>query len=170
MSGNGPMETAGYSGSADTVKAPGHGAALTEISRYTGGAEELYGIARRCFSAPWSRLVFADMLEDDGCGFFCARACGAAVGFCAVRAAADEGELLDIAVLPDYRRRGIGAALLDAGIEYLRGAGAGRIFLEVRESNSAARGLYASRGFSLCGRRRNYYSSPLEDAVVMVLG
>lgn len=133
-------------------------------------AAELHGIAARCFSSPWSEATFASMLSETGCDIRIARIDGTAVGFCAVRAASDEGELLDIAVLSEHRRCGIGAVLLDAGLEFLRSSGAERIFLEVRESNAAAQLLYASRGFTACGVRKRYYSAPTENAVVMVLG
>ena len=115
----------------------------------------LHGIAERCFSSPWSEVTFASMLGERG--------------FCAVRAASDEGELLDIAVLPEHRRGGIGTALLGAGLAYLRDAGTERIFLEVRVSNSAAQSMYASCSFVACGVRKKYYSAPTEDAAVMVL-
>lgn len=133
-------------------------------------AAELHGIAARCFSSPWSEATFASMLDETGCDIRIARIDGTAVGFCAVRAVSDEGELLDIAVLSEHRRCGIGAALLDAGLEFLHSSGAERIFLEVRESNAAAQLLYASRGFTACGVRKRYYSAPTENAVVMVLG
>lgn len=133
-------------------------------------AAELHDIAARCFSLPWSETTFASILGETGCDIRIARIDGTAVGFCAVRAASDEGELLDIAVLSAHRRCGIGAALLDAGLELLRSSGAERIFLEVRESNAAAQLLYASRGFTACGMRKRYYSAPTENAVVMVLG
>lgn len=129
----------------------------------------LHGIAERCFSSPWGEATFASMLGERGCAFYIARSGGSAVGFCAVRAASDEGELLDIAVLPEHRRGGIGAALLDAGLAYLRDAGAARVFLEVRVSNSAARSMYSSCGFVGCGVRKKYYSAPIEDAAVMAL-
>ncbi len=129
----------------------------------------LHGIAERCFSSPWSEVTFASMLGERGCAFYIARSGGSAVGFCAIRAASDEGELLDIAVLPEHRRGGIGTALLGAGLAYLRDAGTERIFLEVRVSNSAAQSMYASCGFVACGVRKKYYSAPTEDAAVMVL-
>ncbi|HEU0122875.1 MAG TPA: ribosomal protein S18-alanine N-acetyltransferase [Bryobacteraceae bacterium] len=88
---------------------------------------------------------------------------GEVAGFAVWRAVApDEYELLNLAVAPDSRRRGIGAALVAA-------LPAGRIFLEVRESNAAARALYESQGFRLLGRRKRYYHNPEEDGIVMEL-
>ena len=86
---------------------------------------------------------------------------GAVAGFSVYRATdADEWELLNIAVAPEFRRRGVARELLAA----LPG---GRIFIEVRASNMAARGLYESAGFRQVGVRRRYYHSPVEDGIVM---
>ena len=77
-----------------------------------------------------------------------------------------EAEILNLAVDPDFRRRGLGAALM----EELVGANSGAILLEVRESNAAARGLYARFGFREVGRRSAYYHRPVEDALVLRRG
>ena len=86
---------------------------------------------------------------------------GTVAGF-SVHRATDEGEweLLNIAVAPEFRRRGVARELLAA-------LPAGRIFIEVRASNGAARRLYESAGFRSVGVRRNYYHSPVEDGIVM---
>jgi len=75
----------------------------------------------------------------------------------------DEAEILTLAVDPACRRRGVGGALLGAFL----GGRRGRVFLEVRPSNLAARGLYGSFGFSERGRRSGYYTSPREDAILL---
>ena len=80
-------------------------------------------------------------------------------------AAADETEILTIAVDPATRRRGVASALLQAFLDNAKG----RIFLEVRQSNTGVQRLYERFGFSRAGVRRLYYSSPPEDAVVMQL-
>ena len=88
---------------------------------------------------------------------------GEVAGFAAWRGVGEgEGELLNIAVDPAYRRRGVADELLGA-------LPAGRIFIEVRESNAAARALYEGSGFTVIGRRRGYYHSPDEDGIVMAL-
>jgi ribosomal-protein-alanine N-acetyltransferase len=88
---------------------------------------------------------------------------GAVAGFAVWRGVGEgEWELLNLAVDAEKRRRGVGRALVGA----LPG---GRVYLEVRESNKAAIALYASSGFSVCGRRRRYYQSPEEDGIVMEL-
>jgi [ribosomal protein S18]-alanine N-acetyltransferase len=92
---------------------------------------------------------------------------GGVVGLLVARIVADEMEILNLAVDPASRRKGAGAALLDAALEHGGRAGAARVFLEVRESNLEARRFYERRGFSLAGRRVRYYRQPEEDALLM---
>lgn len=79
----------------------------------------------------------------------------------------NRAELDTLAVLPGARRQGIGAALLIAVLSWAAAEAARHIFLEVRESNSAARALYARFAFALQGRRRGYYADPEEDALLL---
>jgi len=81
----------------------------------------------------------------------------------------DEMHINNVAVRETSRRQGIGHALLDAVMSRGKSAGAQRAFLEVRASNQAAQILYARQGFQIVGRRANYYSGPLEDALVMIV-
>ncbi|MFL5619820.1 MAG: ribosomal protein S18-alanine N-acetyltransferase [Gemmatimonadaceae bacterium] len=78
-----------------------------------------------------------------------------------------EAEIADLAVAPEARRLGIGRALLERALAELREAAVQTVYLEVRESNQAARTLYESNGFESVGRRRGYYRSPVEDALVL---
>ncbi len=87
-------------------------------------------------------------------------------GFVLARVAADEAEILTIAVLPEARRTGQGGRLLDAAVEATRQAGAAALFLEVASDNTAAIALYASRRFCPVGRRAHYYGQD-RDAVVL---
>ncbi len=91
------------------------------------------------------------------------------VGFAAFQLVADEAELRNLAVAPEYQRRGVGRALLEEARKRLVEAGAQRLYLEVRPSNKPALELYQSLGFSLLGVRKDYYRDPLEDAYVMCL-
>ena len=79
----------------------------------------------------------------------------------------DEAEIANLAVSDDVRGAGIGARLLDHALEIARERRSQVVFLEVRESNAAARALYASRGFEVAGRRSKYYRKPVEDALVL---
>ena len=86
------------------------------------------------------------------------------VGFIVSRALSeDEREILNLAVSPDFRRQGIARALCETIMDGFRGG----VYLEVRESNHAARKLYESLGFEAVGSRQKYYNSPPEDAIVM---
>jgi ribosomal-protein-alanine N-acetyltransferase len=87
-------------------------------------------------------------------------------GFILARVAADEAEILTLAVLPESRRRGVASALLAQALRHAAQAGAAAMLLEVAEPNAAARGLYAAFGFTEAGRRRGYYAGGI-DALVL---
>jgi ribosomal-protein-alanine acetyltransferase len=89
------------------------------------------------------------------------------VAFIVARDAAGEWEIENLVVDAGLRRKGIGSALLWTMIEHARGDGMKRMFLEVRESNAAARKLYQSAGFVEAGRRKSYYQNPAEDALIL---
>ncbi len=91
----------------------------------------------------------------------------AIVGFLVARLVAPEVEILNLGVDLTARRRGAGRALLAEALRWGAGNGAQKAFLEVRASNLAAIEFYESRGFQLAGRRANYYSAPVEDAVLL---
>ncbi|HEV2387675.1 MAG TPA: ribosomal protein S18-alanine N-acetyltransferase [Candidatus Acidoferrales bacterium] len=92
---------------------------------------------------------------------------GAVAGFVVARIAADELEILNLAVDPAERGRGIGRELLARVLAFGGEAGARRAVLEVRESNQGARRFYAAQGFAAVGRRPGYYRDPVEDALLM---
>ena len=86
-----------------------------------------------------------------------------------MRNAADESEILNLAVEPESRRQGIASVLLAAALAASRAAGAKSVYLEVRESNAGAIAFYGRNGFEPTGRRAHYYQDPPEAAVVMSL-
>jgi len=118
------------------------------------------------FSDPWSPRDFREALEGHTV-FLVAAAGNRPVGYVIARAAADEGELLNVAVEPASRGRGIARALVRAALARLARAGVGTVYLEVRESNRPARLLYRGLGFREVGRRPGYYRRPREDAVLL---
>lgn len=124
-----------------------------------------------CFGDPWSEKSFYEIIEV-GAQFFIAESHedGAVIpcGFAGIITAADESQLLNIAVLPDFRGRGIAKSLMAAITDASRAAGAAMILLEVRVTNDPARALYEKEGFTFCGIRKNYYQNPKCDAAVMV--
>ena len=130
-------------------------------------------IERRSFTMPWQEATFRALMRRPSAALLTAelaeRAATTVVGFSVLWFAADEAELGDLAVDPEFRGRGIGRLLLEASIATARQRAAGVLYLEVRESNLAARALYDGHGFETVGRRPGYYSEPREDACVMRL-
>ena len=120
------------------------------------------------FSDAWPAPAFAQLLPQPHVVMrVAAGPSSAVVGYAVLLLAADEGEIANIATDPSVRGQGIGGRLLDDILEAAEQAGATAIFLEVRESNTPARRLYASRGFQPVGRRRGYYDRPPEDALLL---
>lgn len=133
--------------------------------------EEIEAVARLekiCFSDPWSEKTLRATIENRMFylpGIFKERKpVGYAVLFCLY----EESELQNLAVCPDERRQGLGDRLLKECFEEARRRGAEKMYLEVRESNRAARALYEKNGFEMMGLRKNYYRSPTENALLMV--
>ena len=117
--------------------------------------------------APWSEAAFAALLDQPG-----VFAIGSPDGFILMRVAADEAEILTLAVRPEARRGGQGARLVGEGVLAAAARGAGRVFLEVAADNDAARALYARAGFVEAGRRPGYYPGAdggRRDALVLAL-
>ena len=88
-------------------------------------------------------------------------------GYAIAHHAADEGEILNLGVAPAHQRRGVGRVLVEHLLTLLAERGVDAVFLEVRESNAAARRLYQRLGFREVGRRPGYYRRPVEDAVIL---
>jgi ribosomal-protein-alanine N-acetyltransferase len=119
------------------------------------------------FPDPWPESGFRELL---GPYTRVAVTGGEAVAaYLVARCVADEAEILNLAVHPDHRRRGLGTALIQAVLPDLGRAGAEQVFLEVRASNVGAQAFYQRLGFGHRGRRRAYYSSPREDALILAL-
>lgn len=127
----------------------------------------LVALERAAFSDPWTAAQLADALADEAAVALVLERAGEVVGSVLARVVADEAEILTIAVAPESRRRGHGRALLDAAIAAAAARGARTVWLEVRESNRAARAMYLAAGFVAAGVRRGYYRRPPEDAIVL---
>lgn len=142
------------------------------MSVRSASATDLDGVVaieRASFSDAWSRGSFAALLGASHVYFPVCEAEGTLSAFAIALFVADEGELANIAVAPAHRGRGVGATLVDDVLAVARTRGVSTLWLEVRESNTAARRLYAARGFVESGRRKRYYSDPVEDALVLRL-
>ena len=131
--------------------------------------EELEKLERLCFSRPWSRKMLAEELENQCAAFLVAQDgdTGKVVGYAGLLVVADEGYITNVAVFPEYRRRGVAAQLLSVFENFARGRHLAFLTLEVRPSNTAAIALYESFGFRQVGRRKNYYDLPKEDALIL---
>lgn len=126
----------------------------------------VHAIERVAFRDPWSLGQLAACLGEGGV-FLVAELGGRFAGYVIAQRAADEAEILNLAVDPVARRHGVGRALVREALTALAARGARTVYLEVRESNAAARRLYEAAGFTVSGRRRGYYRTPPEDAIVL---
>jgi len=122
-----------------------------------------------CFSEGWTAASIGALLAGPGAFGLLAASDGEPAGFILVRPAADEAEILSLAVLPAWRRRGLGRRLLAAALERLVAAGTRRLLLEVAEDNVAARKLYQAAGLIPVGRRPGYYRSAGGATAALVL-
>ena len=134
----------------------------------TCDVDEMSDIEQASFSVPWSRESIRQAVTSDGVYSVCALENGKVAGYGMSLTAADEGEILNVAVSPEYRRRGLGEKILSDMLRMCAERGARTVYLEVRESNAPAASLYVKTGFTVAGRRKNYYKYPTEDAVIMV--
>ena len=129
--------------------------------------EAIEELEKQCFSQPWTREQLISQLPDEQHEFLAALHEGRPVGYVGMMCVLDEGYIANVAVSPDWRRQGIGDALI---AELLRRAVSRElafVTLEVRAGNEAAKALYAKHGFVPVGLRKKYYASPTEDAVLM---
>ncbi|MCR5652301.1 MAG: ribosomal protein S18-alanine N-acetyltransferase [Ruminococcus sp.] len=123
-------------------------------------------IERECFSSPWSEGSIRESLLSKSNRFFVADVDGKTVGYMGLSVSIDEGYILNVATLPDYRRRGIAKALVGHVINIYNNQ-LRFLTLEVRPSNTAALKLYENFGFEKVGERKNYYRNPTENAVLL---
>ncbi|WP_160154486.1 ribosomal protein S18-alanine N-acetyltransferase [Microbulbifer sp. ALW1] len=132
---------------------------------------DLAALARNAHSHPWSAGQYRDSLNSGHTCWVLRAKEGQIAACCVTSLVFDEVEILDVAVAPQWRRRGLGAHLLQQVLEQLP-EDIARVLLEVRASNRPARGLYHKLGFSEDGRRKNYYpkaDGSREDALLMSL-
>jgi ribosomal-protein-alanine N-acetyltransferase len=124
--------------------------------------------SRSVGSARWGEADYREIAAGGFVGWAAIRE-KVLLGFILVRAVVDEMEILNLAVEPNERRKGIAERLVAQSIDDAKRANVKRVYLEVRESNSGARAFYASMKFEERWRRKNYYSQPTEHALVLML-
>ncbi|MBM3819242.1 MAG: ribosomal-protein-alanine N-acetyltransferase [Acidimicrobiia bacterium] len=141
------------------------------FDRLAGDAdlEGVLEVEHESFTNPWTRDMYAWELQNKNvCHIYVVRTPDCRVaGFCSFWLVFDEIHINNVAVRPQFRQRGIGTALLGHVLTEARTLGARRATLEVRASNEGARRLYERLGFYVAGTRRNYYSNPVEDALIL---
>ncbi len=125
-------------------------------------------IEKESIPEPWSENSFrAALANEQAICLVCEGDSQGILGYAVVYFAADEAELVTIAVRSDHRGKHIASLILQEAHDLARKQGAVLVYLEVRESNVPAQGLYRTFGYEICGRRKNFYSNPTEDAVLM---
>lgn len=124
-------------------------------------------IERLSFSTPWSEILFFNELYKQRSIPKVAVIGDRIAGYICANHVADEGHILNLAVHPDFRGKGIAKTLVKNILEELKENACRFLYLEVRASNNAARKLYEGFGFSVAGTRKGYYTEPKEDAVIM---
>lgn len=130
--------------------------------------EEVLALEKLCFSNPWSRQAYLFELENNRLAHYVvAEEDGKVIGYGGMWILMDEAHLTNIAVHPDYRRRGVGELILRTLMAKAYTLGARRMTLEVRQSNYAAQRLYKKLGFVGVGYRKGYYTDNQEDALIM---
>ena len=130
--------------------------------------DQMEQIEIECFSVPWSREALEEELENPYAHYVvCTDGAGNVLGYIGSRIVLDSADITNVAVRPVYRRRGIARQLVGRMLEQMAEKGVTGVLLEVRESNLPAQNCYAQAGFTVVGRRKNYYELPKEDALLM---
>ena len=124
-------------------------------------------LEKLCFSDPWSEASITSELENPLSLWLIAEENGAVCGYVGSQTVLDETDMMNIAVRPDCRRKGIAAALITELVSRLKARGSRVLRLEVRESNFSAIALYEALGFTQLGLRKNYYRNPKENALIL---
>ena len=129
--------------------------------------EQIAELEKQCFSDPWSAASIRYELTNPLSKWLVAVEGERVVGYVGSQTVLGESDVMNVAVAPDCRRKGIGNLLVEELTELLKKDGVYKLTLEVRVSNDPAIALYEKLGFQVLGRRPNYYSHPKEDAWIM---
>ena len=124
-------------------------------------------LEKLCFSDPWSEKSVASELENKWALWLVALEDDVVVGYIGSQTAVDETDVMNVAVHPDHRRKGVAEALIGNLVSELKARGSHALMLEVRDSNAPAISLYEKLGFLQVGLRKNYYHNPKEHARIL---
>lgn len=137
-------------------------------SMLMGDLDGALAVEQACFPDAWSRDVYHATLLLPYVRYFAAKdGAGQVIGTLGLRLIAGEGEITNVAVLPAWRGRGIAGRMMEAALQAGAENGIGAYTLEVRASNRAAIAVYERYGFATEGIRRDFYTDPREDALIM---
>lgn len=136
----------------------------------SGDVPAVAELEAQIFSQPWSAQGFLDALALSDTVFLVAEEENRILGYIGMYLAVDEGEITNVAVDPNARRRGVGQELLLQIKREAKQRAVGRLVLEARVSNEGAIALYEKNGFSVAGVRKGFYECPKEDAYIMIYG
>ena len=132
-----------------------------------GHVKAVAELEKICFSDPWSENSVASELKNKLALWLVAEDKGRVAGYIGSQTCTDESDVMNVAVHPDFRRKGIAETLVNALVDELKAIESRCLTLEVRASNVPAISLYEKLGFAEVGRRKNYYRNPREDALIM---
>ena len=124
-------------------------------------------LEKLCFSTPWSENSVRSELTNPLSLWLVAVECDRVVGYVGSQTVLDEADMMNVAVSPDARQKGVGNALVTALADRLKANAVRCLTLEVRASNEPAKALYQKLGFTQVGRRPNYYRNLREDALIL---
>lgn len=130
-------------------------------------APVIAALEKRCFSDPWSEKSIASEVHNPLAYWLVAEDGGEILGYIGSQSVLDAADVMNLAVSPDHRRKGIGEKLIKALTRHLQENGVIALLLEVRVSNAPAIRLYEKLGFVQVGRRPRYYTNPREDALIL---
>lgn len=131
--------------------------------------DDILAIEVEAMSTPWTYSSYKEAIDSDHAFIVVATEENTIAAFAVFYLTVPEAELPDIVVERGHRGQGLGRLLMDYSLSQLKSKGVDTLFLEVRESNVAARSLYTRVGFEEIGKRKYFYSDPLEDAICMRL-
>ena len=128
---------------------------------------QIADLERLCFNDPWSENSIASELNNKLSHWLVALDGEKVIAYVGSQTVLGETDMMNIAVHPDYRKRGIATELIQELINALNERNSHSLMLEVRESNDPAKELYLKMGFEMVGIRKNYYRNPKENALIL---
>ena len=133
----------------------------------SGQLDDVYIIETDCFSHPWSKQSLEEELNNETSLFLVAKEENEVIGYIGMSIVIDEGYIFNVAVRENHRNKGVATALINELVTYGKKNNFSFITLEVRESNLPAISLYSKFGFIKAGERKDYYSNPKENAILL---